>query len=76
MRYLFRLDMDVQQIWKWHIIHNEVALFLVHFEEEGMVGDDVAVVEMLYVCEVALQEEDVLAVQTDALHCEQLTAVF
>lgn len=70
MRYLFRLDMDVQQIWKWHVIHDQMALFFVHFEEEGVVGDDVAVVQMLYVREVALQEKDVLAVQTDALHCE------
>lgn len=62
MRYLFRLDMDVQQIREGHVIHDEVALFLVHFKEEGMVGDDVAVVEMLDVGEIALQEEDVLAV--------------
>jgi hypothetical protein len=39
-----------------------VALFLPHLQEEGVVGDDVPVVQVFYVREVSLQEEDVLSV--------------
>ena len=49
-----------------------MALFLVHFEEERVVFDDVSVVQMLDVREVALQKQDVFAVQPDALHGKQL----
>lgn len=61
----------MQQVREWDVIHDEVALFLVHFQEEGVILDDVSVVKMLDVCEIAFQEEDVLAVQTNAFHCIQ-----
>lgn len=65
----------MEQVRKRDIIHDEVALFLVHFEEECVVLYDISVVEMLDVCEIALQEEDVLAVQTNALHRILLTTL-
>jgi hypothetical protein len=55
----------VQQIGEGDVIHDEVALFLVHLQEEGLVFDDVFVVEMLDIREISLQEEDVLPVQAD-----------
>ena len=41
-----------------------------------MVGDDVSMVQMLYIREVSLQEEDVLPVQTDRFHCQDLTSIY
>ena len=41
-----------------------------------MVGDDVSMVQMLYIREVSLQEEDVLPVQTDRFYRQDLTSIY
>ena len=68
-------DISMKEIGKGYIIHDEMALFLIHFQEEGMVGDDVAVVQVFDIGEVALEEEDVLTIQSDRFHCEGLETV-
>jgi hypothetical protein len=46
-----------------------MALFLIHLQEEGVVRDDIPVVQVLDICEVALQEQDVLSIQPDRFDC-------
>jgi hypothetical protein len=65
----------VEQVGEGHVVHDEVALFLGHFEEERVVGDDVLVMQVFYVGEVALQEEDVLPIQPDRLYRKDLLGV-
>lgn len=46
--------MGMEQVWKGDIVHNQMALFFIHLQKEGMIGDDVPVMKVLDVCEVAL----------------------
>lgn len=68
-------DIRVEEIGKGNVVHDQVTLLLIHLQEEGVVGDDVPVMQVLDIGEVALQEQDVLAVQTDRFHCQGLVAV-
>jgi hypothetical protein len=52
-----------------------MAALLSHFEEERVVRDDVPVMQVLYIRKISLQEEDVLPVQTNRLHRQDLPSV-
>lgn len=47
-----------------------MALFFGQFEEEGMIANDVLVVQTFYLCKVPFEEKDMLAIQSDRFHCK------
>jgi hypothetical protein len=38
---MFALDVDAEQVGEGQIVHDEVAAFVFHLEEERLVADDV-----------------------------------
>jgi hypothetical protein len=65
----------VQKIGVGQVVHDQVADFRLHFEEQHLVVDDMRVPQLTNVHEVILQEQDVLPVQMQYLHCVQLLLV-
>lgn len=49
-----------------------MAFLILHFEEEGLVGDDVGVLQLLNVDEVVFEENDVFALYFEGFNCQKL----
>ncbi len=69
---MFGFDGDLVEVGVGEVVHDEVTLLAVHLEEEGLVADDVGVLQLLDVDEVLLQEDDVFPVDSEGLGRQEL----
>jgi hypothetical protein len=73
---VFGVDGDMFEIGMGKVVHDEVAGFGLFLKEQGFVADDVWVAQLPHVQEVLSQEDDVLSVHLQRLHCVGLVGVF